>query len=204
MIAIDIDSTLYPFMTAARKVLFEMAEKEDDQRLRVAAYHSWHQWRDPVDLCGAEAWIKVVNEVHTPSVIRQQTPYQNAVEVVSELAATNEIVYISNRNQAVTYEPTFAWLLEQGFPEAELICCENDSKSSYLKGCQYLIDDRPRTLVEFVHEYAWKMKYGHDTKQRVGFSLLHQYNESLTDIPGIYLAPSWIGIRHYLKEEGLL
>lgn len=196
-IMIDIDGTLFDFDTAARKELFDMG-------LTIPAYHAWHQWRDPLDLAGKENWIEAVNRVHSPEIIAQQTPYQDAASVVSELAEKHEIVYLSNRNQAVTYEATMGWLLKHKFPEAELICCEHNDKAPLLTSFQYIIDDRPKTLVQFVYDYQWKFRNGSTTNERKGFSLLHPSNESLTDVPGVYLAPSWVGIRHYLQEEGVL
>ena len=64
--------------------------------------------------------------------------------------------------------------------------------------CQYIIDDRPKTLVEFVYDSNWQKE---TTPARKGFGLFCEYNRALTDVPGIYLAPNWTLLEKYIEEK---
>lgn len=210
-VAIDIDSTLYDFATPCRQAFLDLAlehgEKEEYFR---GGYQSWVEWRSPADVCGPEAFEKALAKVHSPDVIKAQQPYEGAQEVLQDLAQEHEIFYISNRDPSAT-QATKEWLFEiNDFPIAETICMMED-KQPYLSQCQYLIDDRCKTLVEFVYDFIWKYTYGSiatpdstPSNDRKAFGLLFEYNRNLTDIPNIYLAPTWAGIRYYLERKGVL
>lgn len=200
-IACDIDDTMYDFCGAARQELAHW-EGPDALRARQVAYALWSDWRSPNDLCGG-FWLDVIAKVHAPESIVGQEPFPGAVDVLWDLSnAGHELTYISTRDPKA-YEPTAQWLGEQGFPSGDLNCTY-DSKIPHIRECQYLIDDRPKTLVEFVYDFHWKHKYGSENEdmKRVGFGLHGMPNLSLTDIPGVYLAPSWALLRTYLVEKG--
>lgn len=211
MIAVDIDSTLYDFATPARQAFLDLAlrhgEKEEYFR---GGYQSWVEWRSPADVCGPEAFNEVLDIVHSPEIIRAQTPYPNSIEVLREVACEHELFFISNRSSK-SVAPTEEWLWDiYDYPEGELICTMED-KQPYLSECQYLIDDRAKTLVQFVEDFHWKYTYGSistpdsDTSdERKAFGLLFEYNRNLTDIPNIYLAPTWSGIAYYLRRAGVI
>lgn len=210
MIAIDIDSTLYDFATPARQAFLDLALKHGDkEEYFKGGYQSWVEWRSPADVCGPEAFNEVLEIVHSPDVILAQDPYPNAKEVIDEIAEGHEIFYISNRD-ANSSEATEEWLNHWEFPEAELIATMDD-KQPYLCECQYLIDDRAKTLVQFVEDFHWKYTWGSISTpgsdisdDRKAFGLLFEYNRNLTDIPNIYLAPTWSGIRYYLQKKGVI
>lgn len=207
-IAVDIDSTLYDFCALACQTMGEMAEERGDERLRNAAYSTtWTEWRTPIDLAGEEAWADVVERCHSASVILRQEPFPGAVEALWDLAhAGHEIVYVSNRDSS-TYGPTKAWLQKQEFPcpgewygdVAPELLCHTDDKLASIRDCQYLIDDRPKTLVGFVNGDA-RGDWGRSI-ERKAFGLVMPYNRNLTDIPGIYLAPSWPLLSAYLRTR---
>lgn len=205
LIAVDIDSTLYDFATPARQAFLDLALKhgEKEEYFR-GGYQSWVEWRSPSDVCGLDAFNEVLKIVHSPDVILAQPPYPEACDVLHELTQEHEIFYISNRDPE-SAEATGQWLAEHEFPEAELIAMMDD-KQPYLSECQYLIDDRAKTLVQFVEDFTWKYTYGSldNEMPRKAFGLLFEYNRNLTDIPGIYLAPTWAGIRYYLQQKGVL
>ena len=80
-----------------------------------------------------------------------------------------------------------------------------------LRWCEALIDDRPKTVVQFVTGSM----LDRDTQgnvviamngvhKRKAFVLMAPYNHNLTDIPGVFVAPSWAGIRYYLQKEKLI
>jgi hypothetical protein len=74
------------------------------------------------------------------------------------------------------------------------------NKIPLVSDCQYIIDDRPKTLVQFIYDAQWL--HGRLRQPRLGFGLAFPFNQNLTDVPGVYLAPTWGGIRYYLKQEG--
>lgn len=205
MIAIDIDSTLYDFATPARQAFLDLAlihgEKEEYFK---GGYQSWVEWRSPGDVCGMDAFREVLGIVHSPQVIIEQDPYPGSVQVVNELAEQHEIFYISNRDPD-SADATEDWLSLCGFPRAKLIAMMDD-KVPYLSECQYIIDDRAKTLVQFVEDFNWKYTYGslETPRQRKAFGLMFDYNRALTDVPNIYLAPTWGGIRFYLERNGVI
>lgn len=206
MIAVDIDSTLYDFSMPARQAFLDLAirhgEKEEYFR---GGYQSWVEWRSPADVCGPEAFDEVLEIVHSPEVIRAQTPYPNSIEVLREVASEHKLFYISNRSfESIAATEEWLWDIYD-YPEGDLICTMED-KQPYLSECQYLIDDRAKTLVQFVEDFYWKYTYGalDNDYPRKAFGLTHPYNQNLTDIPNIYLAPTWSGIKYYLQRKGVL
>jgi hypothetical protein len=206
-IAVDIDSTLYDFCGLACRIMGQLAEERGDERLRNAAYStSWTEWRTPIDLAGAEAWQEVVDICHKPAIITDQVPFPGATGALWQVSrAGHEIVYVSNRNPS-THTPTWVWLEAMGFPMptngalADLLCHTEDKLAS-IRDCQYLIDDRPKTLVHFLHS-PW---FGTDVSPkhfaRRAFGLVTPYNRGLTDVPGIYLAPNWDLLGRYLRTK---
>jgi len=198
--AIDIDSILYPFDIPARRAFENLYEETGDKKYLIGAYHSWDEWRSPEDACGKETWEKVIAMVHSPEVILEQTPFVGAVEGVNAIWNNGyEIIYVSNRHSN-SVNATTQWLKDQGFPLGELHCIQQDKKD-ILSKCRYLIDDRPKTLVDFIYDFDWKVQNAVDRK---AFSLLYSYNRNLSDIPGIFLSPTWDGITSYLERKGII
>jgi hypothetical protein len=207
-IALDLDSTLYDFATPARQAFLDLAIKHGEkEEYFKGGYQSWVEWRSPADVCGPEVFNEVLEIVHSPDVILAQAPYLGAQEVVTEVAEQHDIFYISNRSPD-SVDATQEWLRKNDFPEANLIAMMQD-KQPYLMECQYIIDDRAKTLVQFVEDFYWKYKYGvsatvESELPRKAFGLLHPYNKNLTDVPNIYLAPTWGGLEYYLHRKGVL
>lgn len=69
-----------------------------------------------------------------------------------------------------------------------------------------MIDDRSKTMVEFVYDFDWHEEYRNriPAMPRKGFMLKTDHNRSLTDVPGLYLAPNWSGLRRYMVKCNLL
>jgi hypothetical protein len=185
----------------------EMAEDETlaswtRDRLRNGAYSTaWTEWRTPIDLVGWTSWNAVVDACHTPERILTQIPYDGAPEALWDLAGPHELVYVTNRDPS-TAEPTKQWLIERGFPMSRLetLLCHTDDKLASIRDCQYLIDDRPKTLVGFVYAH-WTDAINWSRHERKAFGLVTPYNRGLTDIPGIYLAPNWPLLGRYLRSK---
>lgn len=204
-VAVDIDDNLYSFTDLARQVLADQAVKTGDNLLKVAAYASWPEWRSPPDILGLDRWLDIIEICHDDDMILSQDPYPGAADVLAELAAQHMLVYVSNRSTE-RQGSTQDWLNKHGFPSGRLVCAAHHDKRTYITDCQYIIDDRPKNLVDFVYDYEWKFKHGSQQNPRLGFGLSTEYNAGLTDIPGIYLAPprNWQLLRHYLVKTNVL
>lgn len=209
-IAVDVDNTLYNFEAAARQAYIELAEESEDTSLFRGAYNPWTEWRSMSDCCGEEACFAVIDKVHHPDVIAAQTPYPQAVEVLWELVNEGyKLHYISNRSNE-SFAATERWLIHHNLPldHNESLTCNLRDKVSQVSECQFIIDDRPKTLVQFVYDPGWVAyevhKSGAQAQARHGFGLAFPFNQNLTDVPGISLAPTWSGIRHYLRKRGVL
>jgi hypothetical protein len=200
LVAIDVDDTLYDFCAAARRELVNWTGP-DTQRAKQAAYALWSDWRLAGELCDG-FWLDVIAKVHGDESILRQEPFLDAAEVVTELAQRHELLYISTRDPKC-HEATSQWLANEGFPKGDLICTF-ESKIPHTRDCQFIIDDRPKTLVQFVYDFHWKHKHGSENpdKKRLGFGLHCTSNLSLTDVPDLYLAPTWALLRHYLADKG--
>lgn len=195
-IAVDIDNTLYSFEYAAREVYIELAHERGDKSLFKGAYNPWQEWRSMTDTCGDDICGEVITRVHSPEVISRQRPYPQCRVVLQELADDgHELLYISNRDPD-THDATAEWLEDYGFPTGKLACTFED-KIPLTRDCEYIIDDRPKTLVQFAYDDGWE-------GGRLGFGMAFPFNQALTDVPRIYLAPTWTGIRYYLIDKGVL
>lgn len=258
-IAVDIDSTLYDFETPAREACFRLFAETGDESYKIAAYHPWTEWRSPADVLGVEKWLKAIAVCHDGDIIRAQIPFDGAVETCQALMdAGHHLLYISNR-AVESAEATEDWLFEQGFmghTGMSRVTCLMGDKKPHMAECQYLIDDRLKTCVEFVYDFDWqeqiraRARWHRDASEdprlieevdrllqifddtgeflskenfvrlreleqevegefiqqnsRKAFVKAYPYNQAGTDIPGLYLAPTWTGINRFLVKEGLL
>lgn len=212
-IAIDIDDTLYSFTTLARGVMADLAIRSGDKQLERASYAPWDEWRTPVDLLGLDKWLEIIELCHDPELIRAQTPFEYAASVCKELENDGHtLMFISHRSDhGPVFDATFDWLNMWGFldgnDEHAVLVCTDQDKGPFMRHCQYLIDDRPKTIFQFLADFDWKNKWGshNEEKERKAFALMTPYNRGMTDVPNLYLAPqSWQVIRHYLVREGVL
>jgi hypothetical protein len=217
-IAVDIDSTLYDFETPAREAMLKLYYETGDDKYKEGAYHPWTEWRSPADVIGLDKWLKAIDLCHDADVIEAQRPFDGAVETCRALLdAGHDLLYISNR-ATETEEATRRWLEDQGFfgtgmmphdhlGEADMIVLMGDKKP-HMADCQYLIDDRLKTCVEFVYDYDWNHKVHTDKynrpQPRKAFVKAYPYNQAGTDIPGLYIAMTWAGLNEYLVNKGLL
>lgn len=219
-IAIDLDSTLYDFETPAREAFTQLAEKHGDPGYLRGAYCAWTEWRSPADAHGLDPWLEAIKLCHDAEVIAVQRPFDGAVETCEALwREGHKLLYISNRATEST-EATTKWLSDWGFlhDDDEVVCMMQD-KRPYIENCQYIIDDRPKTVVDFIYDYEWRARmetlwndHGdgepwHEfwsRNQRKAFVKSYPYNQNLTDIPNLYLAPTWAGLNTYLVSKGVL
>jgi hypothetical protein len=223
-IAVDIDSTLYDFDTPAREACLKLYRETGEEPYRIAAYHGSYEWRSYPDLMGVDRWLNAIALVHETDAILGMVPFVGAVETCQALATEgHDLLYISNR-AAETYEATDKWLRHWEFPlsddEHELACVvPPEDKQPYLANCQYMIDDRPKTVVDFIYDYEWRhgmVSVWNDhgdgepwesfwsRNRRRCFVKAYAYNQALTDVPHLYLAPTWAGLNTYLVSKGVL
>jgi len=196
-VAVDIDDSLYDFGGLAQEMIIQLATETNDKRLQKAAYSTWNEWRTPNDVLEDE-WQTIIDMCHRDHVIRSQMPFKNAVTTLRKIFDMgNDIIYISNRSEDA-YDATNEWLQMHGFPQSGSLVCTTEDKASFIYDCQYIIDDRPKTLVEFVYDSNWQEE---TTPARKGFGLFCEYNRALTDVPGIYLAPNWTLLEKYIEEK---
>jgi hypothetical protein len=199
-VAVDLDDSLYDFGSLAQEMIIQLATKTNDKRLQKAAYSTWNEWRTPNDVL-EEEWQTIIDMCHRDHVIRSQMPFKNAVTTLRKIfSAGNDIIYISNRSDSA-YDATYEWLQAHGFPQAKSLVCTTGNKAPFIEDCQYIIDDRPKTLVEFVYDYDWQREAWDSHLNRVAFGLFCEYNRALTDVPGIYLAPNWTLLEKYIEEK---
>jgi 5'(3')-deoxyribonucleotidase len=193
IVAIDVDQTLYDFDNEIREAFFELALENDDKTLLRGAYSTNVEWRNLTDVLGTDIAIEAINRVHDKTL--SMIPFLKAADVCYKLSKKYEIRYVTSRlncYQAVTED----WLYYNNFPDGEVICSTHE-KMPHVKDCRYLIDDRPKTIIEFVTDSWWGMS-------RQAFGLWTPYNRNLTDIKNVYLAPTWKGIQFYLERKGLI
>lgn len=227
-IAVDIDDTLYSFTDEAREQLSLMVDEEEfapyKEQLTHALYAKWDQWRTPFELCGKDAednslWLICIARCHDDEAILRQRPFNGSVEVCNELSAEGHyLVYISNR-ATETRRATEQWLIDNGFPYGEDVghlVVTNGDKRPFIKDCQYQIDDRVKNVLEFIYDYAYETaitevalgytdpKAVYDELKRKAFVRIADYNGGLTDVPNLYLAHNWAGLRRYMVKSGLL
>jgi hypothetical protein len=203
IIMVDVDDTLYSFCNAARKVLATWTGPNEEQ-FRSAAYGIWTDWRSADDLCGGD-FFDVIKVVHEDDSILSQEPFPDCAETLQELdAAGHRLKYVTSRDPKC-FDATLQWLRDWEFPvDKRNLICSYDDKIEHTRECQFIIDDRPKTLVSFVYDFDWKYKHGssNENKRRRGFGLHVTQNLSLTDVPDVYLAPNWALLRRYLAEKG--
>lgn len=114
--------------------------------------------------------------------------------MVQRLADRYDVYFLSNRNEG-SQLATERWVAEHILDNPEVVCTM-DSKSNWLKDTSVLLDDRPKTLVEFIYSYG--------PEDALAFGKMYEYNRSLTDLEGIWLSPTWGGIEDYLEVKGVL
>lgn len=265
MIACDIDSTLYDFESPAREAMFKLYKETGDIAYKEGAYHPWTEWRSPADVLGVNRWLKAIELVHDAHVIETMRPFDGAVATCQALLAEgHELLYISNR-ATESEAATNLWLAYWGFigiNDATRVVCTSGDKARYMSECQYIIDDRLKTVVQFAYDYDWEKKIraeaerirvhgpdegtsyfdGHmealdraltcyyendgegrrealtgmyavnekaaddyyETHRRRAFVKAYPYNQAGTDVPGLYIAPTWAGLNEYLVSKGVL
>ena len=201
-VAVDVDDTLYSFNELAQEMITEVAIQEDSKSLQKGIYSPWNEWRSPRDTVEGDLWMSIIDLCHQDDVILKQIPFNHSQRVLQRISdAGHEIMYISNRSPNA-FDATSEWLDQHDFPQVDSLVCTTEDKAPFLSGCQYLIDDRPKTLVEFVYDFNWKYKNGSTESKRIGFGLFCEYNRALTDVPGVYLAPNWSLLEKYIEDKG--
>lgn len=278
-IAVDIDSTLYDFETPARDACLQLWQETGDLKFKEASYHPWTEWRSPADVLAdadgsVQRWLDAIALVHDSDAILGMQPFKGAVETCQALVeAGHKLIYISNRATETEFA-TRQWLANHNFlideegPNDKTIgwktkvVVTTGDKTPFIKDCQFLIDDRLKTCIQFVYDFDWEQiirieadrirtrgpdegtplyeeymaalgdtldvyytegrlltqeefaplhaiaekaaKAYISANQRRAFVPAYPYNQNATDIPHLYLAPTWAGLNVYLERKGVL
>jgi hypothetical protein len=160
-IAVDIDSTLYHFDTIAREACLRLWRETGDDKYREGMYYSSEHWRAPADTLGVERWQRAIAVCHDDDMILRQKPFAGAVETCRALQLSgHHLVFISNR-ATETESATEEWLWQNHFmlPYLSELVVTTGDKRPYIAECQYIIDDRLKTCVEFVYDYDWQAQH---------------------------------------------
>lgn len=186
----DIDNTIFDFEREARSLLRDLALESDDKRLLRASYTRWDEWSCLSDLVGSEITKIVVDKIHSDEFIDESVIDYTCIDVLNRIdRREHSLRFITNRDlscQGATEE----MLSNYGIIFDCLICTKGEKKFFTANG-QYLIDDRPKNLIDFV--------YGQG-RDRFGFGLLTDWNRNLTDVDRVYLSPDWRGLGKYFEE----
>lgn len=195
-VAIDIDETLYSFDNAVRNAFFDLAEKYGDRSILRMAYSNNHEWRNLVDH-DAKIAFEAIERVHSNQ--DRYIPFPDCIRVVNLIYVSgHEIKYVGSR-KGIHKNITEQWLDMNEFPRGDIICADPKlSKAAHIEDCQYLIDDRPITMLDFLNDPEWI------GAQRKAFALWRPYNQNLTEVANIYLAPTWRGLEHYLRRKEVI
>lgn len=203
-VAVDIDETLYSFDSAVRDAFFDMAEDYEDKSILRMAYSNNLEWRNLVDHDKKLAY-EAIERVHSSTPKYELFPgAKETLEEIHEVGHT--IKYIGTRwekHQDVTRE----WLFDKNdLPAGNVVCADpTQPKNNSLGECQYLIDDRPKTILDFLYDDEWDFPYGGPQENhRKAFALWRPYNQNLTEVKNLYLAPTWRGLRYYLERKGVI
>lgn len=191
IVAVDIDSTLHEYMhTVALVALNEFGIRIE------GTIDDWESVFPP-DF-DSSRHFDVYNMCHEREYIFLTKPYPGSVSALNEIANLGyEVMYVSDRKKE-SFEDTIEWLQMYGFPNSSnLICCKD--KRTFLADnsdkLATIIDDRPRTLVMVRYELGIPHV----------FSIKHDYNKNLIDIPGIHLYNTWpellCGFKRHIKRR---
>lgn len=178
-IAVDMDSTLYCFLSAFKRSALDLKGIECPE---------------PGDVCEWDAispffedfsdMLECFEHAYSLENVELNVPYEGAADELRRLqAAGYRIEYFTDRPQT-SKEATERWLERWDFPAREnLNVCADKRGVLKERGDELvtIIDDRPRTL----------MFARYDLGMDNVFSLRHSYNRNFSDIPGVHLADSW-------------
>jgi hypothetical protein len=123
---------------------------------------------------------------------------EGAVETCNALLIEgHNLLYISNR-ATESEDATRRWLVTNHFFGGHIPRVHEDQyvtlvvtmgdKRPFIKDCQYLIDDRLKTCVDFVHDPYWQVEHGFRGEEG---SLERK-------------APTWAGLNEYLVTKDVL
>lgn len=184
IIAVDIDSTLYPFIDLWRKVA------KSDFNVTFPTVMHWGQCITSFE--SFDDAMESIKICHSNENIREAAPYKNAARALIELMYEDfDIWYYTDRDEK-TERATRFWLAVNNFPvPSNLVICKDkrDDLKRVRNELFTLIDDRPRTLIHGLHNLNLTNVY----------SIQHTYNENLKDIPGVNIFDDWLEMGEVIK-----
>ena len=190
-VIVDIDSTLYCFLSAF--------QKSASSQLGIDVPDPEHitEWSGIEPFFGDfRDFLSCVEHAYSYEHIDSNVPYLGAVSGVHRIQdAGYEIHYYTDRPKSME-AATFDWLEKYGFPSTSNLHVCADKRAELVEISEDIVtilDDRPRTLVWARYELGLEKV----------FSIKHGYNRNLVDIPGVFLEDNWHElVDTFFKEIG--
>jgi hypothetical protein len=182
IIGVDLDSTLYCFLSAFNRSALDLHGVEGPVPHDVTEWNAIEPFFDDF-----RDMLQCFEHAYSLENVELNVPYAEAKESLERLAGLGyEIEYFTDRPDT-SASATEAWLEHWDFPSRHnLNVCADKREVLRARNMELatLIDDRPRTLVFARYELGMENVY----------SLKHSYNRNFSDIPGIHLADTWAGL----------
>ena len=177
VIAVDIDATLHEFPhTAAIVALNEFGIRTE------RPVTEWGRLLYPITCPEQEQ--EIFDLCHSRDYIFLTRPYNNVSMYLKAIESYGYTIrYYTDRKES-SLSDTIEWLDAYDFPASEDVICCTDKRVELLKHKESLVsifDDRPRTLFFGIHTLGFKNV----------FSIKHDYNRSLVDLPCVHLFDDW-------------
>jgi phosphoglycolate phosphatase-like HAD superfamily hydrolase len=189
LIIVDIDSTLYCFLSAFRREASETYGKTLPHPVHIREWNGIEPYFEDFG-----EFLACIEKAYAVDNLEENPPYKGAVESLNKLIEQGyDIAYYTDR-PASSAAATLHWLEEYGFPRTENLFICKDKKIDLIERKDEIltiIDDRPRTMIWALYELGLPKV----------FSLKHSYNRGLTDIPGVYIRENWNSLYTTLMEE---
>lgn len=180
-IALDIDSTLHHYWALLERIAMD--------RYGVSLpYAEQRDWGIGTSLARDQV-IACVEETHSDENIENAVPYEGAVEAVRRWHDAGHFIHVTSHRRESCAPATARWLQGVGFPFDDLYCSFDKISRCVELDIDVLVDDSP---VNIVHARERGMLAG---------TLIHPWNESLTNRDGVIAADTWPELENAINES---
>ena len=185
IIAIDLDSTIYPFMSALREV---SALRNIKTPLNPNSWHFSDDLKNNENKSVSfNEFFELIKESHSEKVMAKYKPFPHSARVVNFLQEKSKVFFLSD-NDSSSHDSILDWLVSHKFLSASkkksLVITKD--KRHWLKenSPEIVIDDRVRTMIFTKYELG---------AQAIG--LQWNYNINLKgEVDGIHICKDWLHI----------
>lgn len=178
LVVVDIDSTLYCFLSAFQRSAARAGISVPDP-VHITEWSAMEPY-----FSDFKNFLACVEDAYSFETIDANEPYPGCVDALHKIQDSGfEVAYYTDRAKRME-QATYDWLKAWDFPSIDNlhVCADkrNDLRQIGTKVAT-VIDDRPRTLIW--SRYVLGL-------EKV-FTLQHSYNRNLSDVPGVFIEPSW-------------